>query len=111
MPIAANAIQIKRKVFNTVSANANNYVLKTQIGTFTDSIDAIWTINSGITIGDSGNLGYAANTGTGWPGGSSVYLTNKGTITGNTGTTGSAATITVGTTTTLSPGSTNPMPA
>lgn len=89
MPIAANAIQIKRKVFNTVSANANNYVLKTQIGTFTDSIDAFWTINSGVVIGDSGSLGYAANTGTSWPSGSNVWLTNKGLIEGKLGTTGS----------------------
>jgi hypothetical protein len=89
MPFSSTSgAQTRRKVIKTVSANANNYVLKTEIGTFTDSIDAIWQNQSGIVIGDSGNLGYAANTGTNWPTGSVVYFTNNGTIQGSTGTTG-----------------------
>ena len=74
MPFSAfSGLQTKRKVFKTVSSPTNNYVLKTQIGTFTDSIDAFWTINSDIVIGDSGSLGYASNTGTSWPSGSNVW--------------------------------------
>jgi hypothetical protein len=90
MPFSSiSGLQTKRKVIKTVSANANNYVLKTEIGTFTDSIDAFWNINAGVVIGDSGNLGYGANTGTNWSSGSAVYFTNKGTINGSPGTSGS----------------------
>lgn len=49
------------------------------------SVDAVFEIDSGVVIGSSSTLTYAIDTGSSWPGGSTIRLINRGHIVGRGG--------------------------
>ena len=76
----------------TISANVNNYDIGAQaIAAGGDkSTPVILTINAGVTVGSTSSGTAAMYTGTGWSSGTTINITNNGSIVGATGSAGSS---------------------
>ena len=85
---SSSFLQRRRRVFLTVSANTNNYDVKSAAGSPADAVEVVVNVNSGVTIGDAPGTGYGLRTGSSWNGSSRVWLFNKGTIQGKAGANG-----------------------
>ena len=76
----------------TISSNVNNYDIGAQaIAAGGDkSTPVILTINAGVTVGSTSSGTAAMYTGTGWSSGTTINITNNGSIVGATGSAGSS---------------------
>lgn len=71
----------------TISANTQNYNIKTALGaSYVSGRSAVTvTINAGIVVGSSSTATYGMQTGTGWSGSDSISIVNNGYIVGRGG--------------------------
>ena len=71
----------------TISSNVNNYNIASAVtgasGSLNNNVNL--TINSGVTVGSSTSLTASMLTGTGWGSGTTITITNNGSIVGSAG--------------------------
>lgn len=72
----------KKQIALTISANTQNYNIRTAAGSPTDPCDVTLTINSGVFVGSTSTGTPALDTGSGWAANTTITIINNGTIAG-----------------------------
>jgi len=82
------SMAVKAATALTISSNVNNYNIASAVtgagGSLNSNVNL--TINSGVTVGSSTTSTAAMLTGTGWGSGTTINITNNGSIVGSAGT-------------------------